>query len=63
MAAFGPKLAQTYGQAEAPMAITCLQPDEHDRIGVGRPALHAGRGAASSTTRTAPLPPGEEARS
>jgi acyl-CoA synthetase (AMP-forming)/AMP-acid ligase II len=37
-AAFGPKLAQTYGQAEAPMAITCLQPDEHDRIGsAGRP--------------------------
>ena len=38
IAAFGPKLAQTYGQAEAPMAITCLQPDEHDRIGsAGRP--------------------------
>ncbi|MCA1841842.1 MAG: AMP-binding protein [Actinobacteria bacterium] len=38
MNVFGPKLAQTYGQAEAPMAITCLQPDEHDRIGsAGRP--------------------------
>jgi len=36
--AFGPRLAQTYGQAEAPMTITCLQPDEHDRVGAaGRP--------------------------
>ena len=35
---FGQVLAQTYGQAEAPMAITVLQPDEHDRIGsAGRP--------------------------
>ncbi len=34
----GQVLAQTYGQAEAPMAITVLQPDEHDRIGsAGRP--------------------------
>lgn len=30
---FGQVLAQTYGQAEAPMAITVLQPDEHDRVG------------------------------
>lgn len=30
---FGPVLAQTYGQAEAPMAITVLQPDEHNRVG------------------------------
>ncbi len=38
LAAFGPRLAQTYGQAEAPMAITCLQPDEHDREGsAGKP--------------------------
>jgi acyl-CoA synthetase (AMP-forming)/AMP-acid ligase II len=38
MAVFGRKLAQTYGQAEAPMAITCLQPEEHDRVGsAGRP--------------------------
>ena len=36
--AFGHRLAQTYGQAEAPMTITCLQPHEHDRIGAaGRP--------------------------
>ncbi len=35
---FGRVLAQTYGQAEAPMAITVLQPDEHDRVGAaGRP--------------------------
>jgi acyl-CoA synthetase (AMP-forming)/AMP-acid ligase II len=30
---FGKVLAQTYGQAEAPMAISVLQPDEHDRVG------------------------------
>ena len=30
---FGKVLAQSYGQSEAPMAITVLQPDEHDRIG------------------------------
>jgi acyl-CoA synthetase (AMP-forming)/AMP-acid ligase II len=30
---FGRVLAQTYGQSEAPMAITVLQPDEHDHIG------------------------------
>lgn len=30
---FGRVLAQTYGQAEAPMAITLLRPEEHDRVG------------------------------
>ena len=30
---FGKVLAQTFGQSEAPMAITVLQPDEHDRVG------------------------------
>jgi len=30
---FGRVLAQTYGQSEAPMAITVLQPDEHVRVG------------------------------
>lgn len=30
---FGRVLAQTYGQSEAPMAITVLQPDEHIRVG------------------------------
>jgi acyl-CoA synthetase (AMP-forming)/AMP-acid ligase II len=35
---FGPIFAQTYGQAESPMVITCLKPDEHDRVGsCGRP--------------------------
>ena len=31
--AFGPVFAQTYGQAESPMVITVLKPDEHDRLG------------------------------
>ena len=35
---FGQVLAQTYGQAEAPMTITLLRPEEHDRVGsAGRP--------------------------
>lgn len=35
---FGEVLTQTYGQSEAPMTITLLRPDEHDRIGsAGRP--------------------------
>lgn len=35
---FGKVLTQTYGQSEAPMTITLLRPDEHDRIGsAGRP--------------------------
>ena len=37
-AAFGPVFAQTYGQAESPMVITCLKPEEHHRVGsAGRP--------------------------
>lgn len=37
-AVFGPVLAQTYGQAEAPMTITFLAPNEHKRVGsAGRP--------------------------
>lgn len=37
-ARFGKVFAQTYGQAESPMVITVLRPDEHDRIGsCGRP--------------------------
>ncbi|MBL8645987.1 MAG: AMP-binding protein [Sphingosinicella sp.] len=37
-ARFGKVFAQTYGQAESPMVITCLKPDEHDRVGsCGRP--------------------------
>lgn len=35
---FGRVLMQTYGQAEAPMTISLLRPDEHDRVGsAGRP--------------------------
>jgi acyl-CoA synthetase (AMP-forming)/AMP-acid ligase II len=35
---FGRVLAQSYGQAESPMVITCLKPADHDRIGsCGRP--------------------------
>ncbi len=37
-ARFGKVFAQTYGQAESPMVITVLRPDEHDRVGsCGRP--------------------------
>lgn len=37
-ARFGKVFAQTYGQAESPMVITCLRPEDHDRIGsCGRP--------------------------
>ncbi len=31
--ALGPVFVQIYGQAEAPMCITCLQPEDHDRLG------------------------------
>jgi acyl-CoA synthetase (AMP-forming)/AMP-acid ligase II len=35
---FGPIFAQTYGQAESPMVITCLKPNEHQKLGsCGRP--------------------------
>ncbi|HEY4411250.1 MAG TPA: AMP-binding protein, partial [Acidimicrobiia bacterium] len=35
---FGSVFVQTYGQAEAPLCITCLQPEDHDRVGsAGRP--------------------------
>lgn len=38
IARFGNVFAQTYGQAESPMVITCLKPEDHDRIGsCGRP--------------------------
>ena len=37
-ARFGRIFAQTYGQAEAPMALTCLKPEAHARVGsCGRP--------------------------
>ena len=35
---FGPVLVQTYGQTEAPMTVSLLRADEHDRVGsAGRP--------------------------
>ena len=38
MACFGSVFAQTYGQAESPMVITYLGPEDHDRVGsCGRP--------------------------
>ena len=37
-ARFGRIFAQTYGQAESPMVITCLKPEDHNRTGsCGRP--------------------------
>ena len=37
-ARFGRIFAQVYGQAESPMVITCLGPQDHDRVGsCGRP--------------------------
>lgn len=37
-ARFGRIFAQCYGQAESPMVITCLAPQDHDRLGsCGRP--------------------------
>jgi len=37
-ARFGRIFAQCYGQAESPMVITCLKPEDHGRIGsCGRP--------------------------
>ena len=57
-ARFGKVFAQCYGQAESPMAITCLRPEHHDRIG--------SCGRAFSVVEVAifddddkPLPPGE----
>lgn len=58
MAVFGQVFAQTYGQAESPMVITCLKPDEHDRIGsAGRPYTLVEARVVDDDDRT--LPPGE----
>jgi acyl-CoA synthetase (AMP-forming)/AMP-acid ligase II len=57
---FGPVLANTYGQAEAPMCITCLQPEDHTgRFGsAGRPYTLAQVRVVDDDDRE--LPPGEE---
>lgn len=57
-AAFGKVLAQTYGQTEAPMTITCLQPEDHDRVGsAGRPYTFVEVRVVDEEDR--PLPVGE----
>ena len=58
MARFGPVFAQTYGQAESPMVITCLKPEDHDRVGsCGRPYTTVEAAIVDPDDR--PLPPGE----
>ncbi len=57
-ARFGKVFAQTYGQAESPMVITCLKPHEHDRIGsCGRPFTFVD--VCILDDHDQPLPPGE----
>lgn len=56
---FGRIFAQTYGQAESPMVITCLKPEDHDRIGsCGRPFTMVDVAVFDDADRT--LPPGEK---
>jgi acyl-CoA synthetase (AMP-forming)/AMP-acid ligase II len=55
---FGRIFAQTYGQAESPMVITCLRPENHDRVGsCGRPFTIVD--VAVFDDQDHPLPPGE----
>ena len=55
---FGRVFAQTYGQAESPMVITCLRPEDHDRVGsCGRPFTIVDVAVFDENDR--PLPPGE----
>jgi len=57
-ARFGQVFAQCYGQAESPMVITCLGPDEHQRIGsCGRPFTLVEAAILDAEDR--PLPVGE----
>jgi acyl-CoA synthetase (AMP-forming)/AMP-acid ligase II len=57
-ARFGKVFAQTYGQAESPMVITCLRPEDHDRIGsCGRPFTFVDVAVFDDADQ--PLPPGE----
>jgi acyl-CoA synthetase (AMP-forming)/AMP-acid ligase II len=58
-ARLGRIFAQTYGQAESPMVITCLKPQEHDRIGsCGRPFTIVEVAVVDAEGRF--LPPGEK---
>jgi acyl-CoA synthetase (AMP-forming)/AMP-acid ligase II len=55
---FGCIFAQTYGQAESPMVITCLKPQDHDKIGsCGRPFTIVEVAVFDANDRV--LPPGE----
>jgi acyl-CoA synthetase (AMP-forming)/AMP-acid ligase II len=57
-ARFGRVFVQTYGQAESPMVITCLRPQDHDRVGsCGRPYTIVEVDVFDWRDR--PLPPGE----
>ena len=57
-ARFGRVFAQTYGQAESPMVITCLQPEAHGRVGsCGRPFTCVEAAVVDDNDRF--LPPGE----
>lgn len=57
-ARFGKVFAQSYGQAESPMVITCLGPHEHDRVGsCGRPFTFVDVCILDDDDK--PLPPGE----
>jgi acyl-CoA synthetase (AMP-forming)/AMP-acid ligase II len=57
-ARFGRVFAQTYGQAESPMVITCLRPEDHDRLGsCGRPFTIVEVAVFDENDR--PLRPGE----
>ncbi len=56
-ARFGRIFAQTYGQAESPMVITCLKPEDHSRIGsCGRPFVFAEVEVLNENDQ--PVPPG-----
>ena len=57
-ARFGRVFAQCYGQAESPMVITCLGPEDHDRVGsCGRPFTMVECAIFDDDDK--PLPPGE----
>jgi acyl-CoA synthetase (AMP-forming)/AMP-acid ligase II len=57
-ARFGKVFAQSYGQAESPMVITCLRPEDHDRVGsCGRPFTCVEVGVVDPEDNL--LPPGE----
>ena len=55
---FGRIFAQCYGQAESPMVVTCLAPEDHDREGsCGRPFTFVECAVFDDDDK--PLPPGE----